>query len=385
VEQARSLGVHLSGSLALVEESVVRATRPDVDQTAGRGINVQPACPVGQCDPEARANVTVRRSVVEDNHDLGIYIAGSDAQIEATVVRRTMPQLSDQQFGGGLAVQTVCELADGCDPTTGSIVTVVGSVIEDNHDVGLSVMGSNAYIEATLVRRTQPVPADLHGGLGINVQPPCVDDLCTPDALTSLTLIFSVVEQHHEGGVVILLADALVSSSVVRDILPRAADGALGSGLAVQMSCFAGFCDASKSARLTIEGSVVEQSHFVGVMALSSELIVDSTRIASVLAEAGTNQFGDGMTVVSDLAEGSAVVTDSRIEQVARAGISSFGSAVALGNAAIACTAFDLEGEKLSGKSFLFEDRQGNGCGCPSPLGTCLVATTGLAVPPAIE
>jgi hypothetical protein len=93
-------------------------------------------------------------------------------------------------------------------------------------------------------------------------------------------------------------------------------------------------------------------------------------------------KFGDGITVVGGAADGVVWVTDSSIENSARAGLSNFGGRVALGDTIIQCAAaFDLEGETLMGETFLFTDLGGQKCGCPTATGTCTAVSVGFEPP----
>jgi hypothetical protein len=96
-------------------------------------------------------------------------------------------------------------------------------------------------------------------------------------------------------------------------------------------------------------------------------------------AQAG--KFGDGITVVGGAADGVVWVTDSSIENSARAGLSNFGGRVALGDTIIQCAAFDLEGETLMGETFQFTDLGGQKCGCPTATGTCTAVSLGFEPP----
>ena len=174
VEQSHDIGLRVAGSDALVEGTVVRGTLPRAsDQTMGRGINIEISCfesPTGvQCDPTARANATVRGSLVEQNHDVGLIVTGSDALVEGTVVRATLPRASDQAFGRGIAIQLLCTVDDGCDATAPANATVRGSLVEQNHDIGLFVSSSDALVEGTVVRTTLPQASDGFFGDGIAV------------------------------------------------------------------------------------------------------------------------------------------------------------------------------------------------------------------------
>ena len=85
---------------------MVRTTLPRAsDQWFGRGLNISLAChgTFLECDPNTRSNAIVSGSLVEQNHDIGVFVGGSDATLEGVVVRATLPQASDGFFGDGMA------------------------------------------------------------------------------------------------------------------------------------------------------------------------------------------------------------------------------------------------------------------------------------------
>jgi hypothetical protein len=49
----------------------------------------------------------------------------------------------------------------------------------------------------------------------------------------------------------------------------------------------------------------------------------------------------------------------------------------------VKCASFDLEGEELKGRTFAFEDRGKNLCGCPSVDRACEAVSVALEPPPA--
>ncbi|XYI01547.1 right-handed parallel beta-helix repeat-containing protein [Sorangium sp. So ce1128] len=110
IEQNHDVGVFVAGSDATIEATVVRATQPSSDGTEGTGILVR-----YNLDTDERARVTVRACLVEQNHDAGVLVVGSDATIEDTVVRATHPS-SGGTYGGGIVVHY--------DPDTGERASV---------------------------------------------------------------------------------------------------------------------------------------------------------------------------------------------------------------------------------------------------------------------
>lgn len=77
-------------------------------------------------------------------------------------------------------------------------------------------------------------------------------------------------------------------------------------------------------------------------------------------------------------------VTGTRIEASARAGLSNFGSEVAIGSNDFDCNEFDLDGEadfiNLS-LPYSFDNLGDNTCGCGNAATTCKVVSSSLEPP----
>lgn len=324
VDRNHEAGLFVSGSDATVEATVVRGTLPHAfDQTGGRGISIEECDNDGGCIPRERSSVVVRHSLVEDNHEIGLDIGGSDATVEGTVVRGTLPRAVDQAAGRGINIHATCLPPVVCNASERANATVRGSLIEENRELGLSVSGSDALVEGTIVRDTLPRAVDQTGGRGINVQLVCTDTGCDPTTPSSITLRGSVVVGNREIGVYIGSSNAIVENTVVQGTLPEALDG----------------------------------------------------------------QFGDGVALFSQAAAVTATVTvtGTRIENSARAGLSNFGGEAVIGSNHFDCNAFDLNGEtKYLGKSlpFSFENLGGNTCGCGSEQSHCKIVSSALEAPP---
>ncbi len=178
VEQNYEGGLVLSGSHATVDGSVFRTSLPRAsDQKMGRGITVQLLCSESssgwQCNYAARSTVSVTRSLIEQNHDVGLLACGSDTTVDGSVVRATLPGASDLRTGRGVNVQLACpRSATGeplCNPATRATGTVTRSLIDHNLEHGLSVMGSDAIFDSSVVRSTSPDAAGDVFGDGIAV------------------------------------------------------------------------------------------------------------------------------------------------------------------------------------------------------------------------
>ena len=322
VEQNHHVGLLVAGSDVTVEGTVVRATLPQAsDQTSGQGITVQPSCVQGVCDPATRSTATIRGSLVEQNQEVGLFVGGSDITVEGTVVRTTSPRASDMMVGRGINIEIACSPQGLCDPAMRSTATIRGVLVEQNHDVGLLVSGSDATVEAAVVRATLPQASDQRSGRGINLQLSC--------------------DSH-------------------------------------------GLCDAAARASATVRGSLVEQNYDVGLLVMGSDATVEATVVRATQPAVADGFFGDGVSVVSHQGLASAALSVVLIDESARAGVASFGGMVSLHSVVVRCAAFALNGETYDGHDFDFEDGGGNACGCPQADGICKSVSAGLEPPEAL-
>ncbi|RLB49518.1 MAG: hypothetical protein DRI90_24460, partial [Deltaproteobacteria bacterium] len=365
IEQNHELGVFVSGSDASIEGTVVRATLPQApDQTFSQGIAIQT-----DSDTAKRASVMLRASLVEQNHQLGVLVSGSDATIEGTVVRTTLPRASDQTAGQGIAIQNTPYTAERAS------VTLRASLVEQNHQTGVLVVGSDATIEGAVVRATLPKAADQAFGRGIGIE-------LDPDASerASVTLRASLVEQNHELGVFVLGSDVTIEGTVVRTTLPRVSDQTAGQGIAIQ-----DHPQTAERASVTLRASLVEHNHELGIYLLGSDAIIEGTVVRTTLAQASNDLFGDGIVIVVPANPASALISSCLVESSARAGLAVFGATARLAATALECNVIDLDAESLNGVAGTFEDLGYNRCGCGSESAVCHAVSTGLEPPPPVE
>jgi hypothetical protein len=103
-------------------------------------------------------SVALRGSLVEQNHEFGVFVLGAAATLEGVVARGTLPRASDQLAGVGILIQDA--------PGTGAPATalVTGSLVEQNHELGVVVASAEATLDGVLIRGT--LPRALDGGFG---------------------------------------------------------------------------------------------------------------------------------------------------------------------------------------------------------------------------
>ncbi|WP_437670771.1 hypothetical protein [Sorangium sp. So ce131] len=368
LEQNHEVGVLVMGSDATVEATVVRGPQAASDGTGGRGIDI-----VNDPGTKERATVTLRASLLEQNHGVGVLVMGSDATAEATVVRDTQPG-GDEGHGAGILLVGLKD-----DPKRATL-TLRASLLEQNHGEGVLVQSADATIESTIVRDTKPGDDGLWGA-GIVIQKRGVtvlDDAAAQERAT-MTLRASLLERNHDVGVLVLGSDATMEATVVRDTQPNNA-GQRGIGITAEWSS-----SDHDPARLKILTSLLEQNHDMGIDVFNSNATIEATVVRDTRAERdGTS--GDGISVFSRGAPANVTVSSTRVESNARAGISNFSAAVTLTSSVVQCNRIDLNGEDIvEGQPFTFDCASGNLFGCDTPDPTCVVLSKGLTPPEPID
>ncbi|MBW2454840.1 MAG: hypothetical protein JRI68_10030 [Deltaproteobacteria bacterium] len=280
------------------------------------------------------------------------------------MVRRNLPPAAGHSGGRGISVMV--NSVSGA----GSTLSLTTSLVEQNHDIGVYVSGSDGTVEATIVRGTLPDASDQTGGRGMSVQ----DD---PDtgAPATLTLRASVLEQNHDLGLYVRGSAATVDASVVQATALRASDQRFGRGIHAEDSPISG-----ARAVLVVRNSIVNENRELALVAVGTDATVDGSVIANTLPN-GLGAFGDAVAAVNYYQPAVLSIGFTRIESSARAAVGNFGSFVSLGSTTMQCQSFDLEGEPLNGGAFTFEDRGENRCGCPAADGVCLAVSVGLEAP----
>lgn len=422
VERSVEAAVLIHASHGDIECSVIRDTAATPTLRFGRGLIVQ-------ADPltDQPASGSLTGLVVEHNLDAAVFVAGSTVSVAVTTIRDTAANLDESSRGYGIVAQNM--VTGGPD----SELTVLASLVETSHEVGILVAGAPATVRSTVVRDTEPVNGfqGTFGGRGINVEE---DD---QGRLSTATIEGCVVEANHDAGIFAEAAELYVTGSVVRNTTPArwshgtgltAQDGAVnqvGSAVTVEASVFEANTElglhfigsdatlrgvlvqdtmelplntglgigvavdqahiTSQPAALVLQGSVVQRNQTAGVFTLSGHATLEDTVVLDSLPSGDDELFGDGVALMSafDLGFDQARVTmrRCRIDGSARAGVVNFAGALEVASTVLECNALDLDGEQFQGGDFLFTDLGGNRCGCAADLRECQVATALLEPP----
>lgn len=419
LEDNREIAVQVMASELTVSASVIKGTLPQsASADFGFAIHLQPVA----AHP-MRPKLTLSDSVLQGNASAGVSLTAADYSIDRTVIEGTLANTNDQDWGHAIVATT--------DPATGgrSIGTVSDSMLRDNRNIGVLVIGAELAMDGSVVRDTAPRDLDQQRGYGLLVQ-----HLDGDAARSTLVVRGSVVERNRTIAIQTAGADLEIDTSVVRDTNPQASDGFAGRGVNVQLqygepgsalvrdSVIASSAEvgtfASSSSMLVehtlvrgtatapdgsagwgigFQGSVVggivatgrvtgcwiDQNHGAGIGATTAELDVAGTLVTGTLPQGG-DLLGDGMMFLSDGIQTRANVTASRIEGNARAGVASFGAVVEIGSTALECNTIDIAAEPFAAFSSAFDDLGANHCGCGAAAEPCRSQSVNLQPPPSL-
>ena len=395
IEQNTGTGILAASGTVTVNASVVR----DND---GRGASLQ------------NGEGTISGSIFARNREVGIFSQDSLASVTATLVHSTR-RIDTGERGSGIIVQ-------GQDGTA----MIRASVISDNSSSGISMVGANATIVDTTVRRTQTEDNGTFGRAvilqnGVGAVTGCsIEDnsvisilVSGADATIDRTLVSGTKPDALVGddgnGIVVQnepgtdrRSDVTIRSSVIRNNVTagvlavgsdlelegsRVHDTATGffaaSGFGVAISSIGG-----RSADGVLRGNVIENNMLAAVLVDDSPAVIEATLVrdepslGAVLIDADValrdniidRIGGDGITVLSETSVSLATVVRSLIMNSGRAGIALFGGDLALSQSGTTCSGFDVAAER----AFVFDDLGENLCGCPAPDRDCALVSPGL-------
>jgi len=274
IENTEWQGLLANGGTVAADGLLVRGTRSRTrDGISGRGI----ACDTG-------AQCTLSRVVVEDNREYGIRVADAGARMTASdvMVRRTLGQESDGTFGRGFAVEY------------DAAVELERVYLDENRDIGIFALESEATVRDAVIRRTLPEDADSTDGRGIAVV----------QGVVSLDRI--VIEESRELGFFVEgdLTDFSARDLVVRSTRFEVADLGAGDGGIFQ-----------RGATGSIERVMLSDNQLTGLrLADGADVTATDLSVHDTLPGELIGQFGRGISVElgSSLSLTRARIADSR-------------------------------------------------------------------------
>lgn len=258
VERNRDYGIHVMGSVATIESTVVRETGAASDGTLGLGVAA-----IEGSSTQLGSSLSLKGSVVAGNRMYGVLVQDSTATIDATVVRDTLPADSDQLFGLGLVV--------GHAAGQGTDVTVSWSLIDGNHYAGMAAFGALLVADGVRVRNTSSAPAHPLFGDGAVLSRGLTEDPA-PNAPPSGPpsegrFRWCVVERNQAFGFNVIGSELAFENGIIADTKPNGL-GAMGDNLAVL---------AAGPARALVTGSRVVAASRAGAVTFGGALELGSS------------------------------------------------------------------------------------------------------------
>lgn len=245
VTNNRDHAIGLFGSTATLERTIVRDTQPrDSDQQSGVGVSSR------SWDGEP-ATLTIRDSLVSNNRSMGVRLCATDAILERTVVRDTLPWAEDGSFGYGLAVKKLDDRS--------STLSMTDCVVDNNRTLGIGLYSSDATLTRTVIRDTLPKAMDGSYGAAIHAGP-WIDSTGAWDKTPStLKLSDCLVSGSRTMGLAVATSSATIQRSIVRDTRTSTTDE-YGDGIQVSS------LEEGRSVELYLVDSLVEGSARAGLI-----------------------------------------------------------------------------------------------------------------------
>jgi hypothetical protein len=335
-----------------IDTSVFRDTQPNGDGSFGHGVLVRAG------DAGEASTLVMRSSLVELNHEVGVYADATHATLEGVLVRNQLPS-GDNSYGVGILVQQPAATLD-----------MRGSVVEGNRDTGIFVLSCAATIDTSAIRGTLP-DADGRFGRGIAAQ-----TYLTTGLPSTLVMRSTIVEQNGDVGLFVSSSHATVEQSIIVDMV----GDPTGSGWAIAAQTEPA---PGGPSTLVVRAARVERSLGIGIFVQNSEATIEGSVVSDTKPVADT--FGDAIALLSEGADVSGHLTSTRVEQSGRSALAVFGGRLSYGGNDLSCQDFDLIAETRGERTFVVENRGENRCGCPEPTSKCLLESPGVGAPIPID
>jgi hypothetical protein len=224
---------------ATVDSTLVRNTLlREADQQGGEGILVED-------DGTTRSSLSMSSSIVDTNQALGLGVAGSDATVQTTLVRNTVPASG---MGPGIAVMMRNDV-----PSSLSLST---SMLDHNAAAGLVVFGGAATVEHTVIRDSRSVVAEQYFGYGILAQN-------NGTFLPTLAVSSSTIASNYTTGIFQTHGDATLKGLLIRDTMLEAKEQLFGDAVLV------------KNAKVSIGSCVFENNQRASVTNMGSDVTIE--------------------------------------------------------------------------------------------------------------
>jgi len=272
----QGIGLNAWGADVTVDASVVRDTMGGASASYGYGIAVGFDESSG-----ARSTLALSRSALIRNEAVGLAVVASDAVVEFTRIRDTVPSNDASSRGVAIAVQNAYS-----SPERGKL-TLASSVVERSQLAGVVVYGSDALLTASEVVDTAPRDWDGRWGWGILVW--------GGETPGTAKLQGAAVERNVGIGVAAFGADVVLEDTTVGQTQPEV-DGLLGDGVLV--SSIAGVLGTA-----FLDGARIEDNARAGVASFGGHVHFGGTLLECNALDLDGEPFEDAKPIFADAGE----------------------------------------------------------------------------------
>ncbi|RLB65496.1 MAG: hypothetical protein DRI90_01900 [Deltaproteobacteria bacterium] len=201
-------------------------------------------------------SLRIQDSLVEGAASVGVVMMGGELTVTHSVVRGSLPDL----FLPGRGIDIQPSLA-------GDLATlrVVGSVVADNHEVGIAVFGSELTLTDSVVQDTQPREEDDGFGVGIQLQAfglPAVADIEG-----------STIRRNHVTSLTVLGSIVTMRLSTIDDTRSQQSDALFGDGMVVAGTPLS-------IAELSIDRSAISHAARAGIANFSAVVAISGCALS---------------------------------------------------------------------------------------------------------
>jgi hypothetical protein len=300
LEGNRNVGLVIAGSEATLERTAIQNTDAQTKDNKN-GIGLQAGFSL---NGEPRSKVTLKECIIANNRRQGVSLWGAEATLQRTVVRGTLPQLSNNMDGGGVIVGAMGSLkAD---------LTLRDCLVSGNRSVGVQVADSKALLERTAVESTEAQAATKMYGLGVWA------------VSADVTLKECLVADNRQFGISMMGARVSVQRSVVKNTRSQLANSLFGFGVAA-------IAYGGVGSELTLTSSLVSNNRSIGVHIEDSTATIERTVVRDTLSKDLDGSYGDGVQIVrGSLGPSKLTLKESLISNNRNAGVSVYGSSATL-------------------------------------------------------
>lgn len=227
------------------------------------------------------ASATLVRVKIASAGSYGVSLFGGSLDVQESVIRNTQPAPSGSL---GFAISAVCDYqgTGGCPD-----VTVTRSLITDNQEIAVGVVGGTLTVEDSVIRNTH---ANANSGLaGLGIQAQC--DTSVPSC-PLLTVTGSVITNNRSAGIMSMAESTLVADTVVSNTQAQQGDDQRGNGVVIQ-------CDPSTEVcgDATVTCSLIDGNHTTGLTFKGVPSMLSHTILRSTQAQPSDNLHGQGLLV----------------------------------------------------------------------------------------